>query len=66
VRVTVDTEKCQGYASCLLEAPKVFDLDEDENVAILLMTNPPEDMRPEVERAARLCPTMAIELTDDE
>jgi len=66
VRVTVDTSKCQGYASCLLEAPKVFDLDEDENVAVVLIANPPEEMRAEVERAERLCPTKAIALHDDE
>ena len=60
MEVSVDTGTCQGYASCVLEAPKVFDIDEDENVVVLLMANPPEDMRAEVERAERLCPTNAI------
>jgi ferredoxin len=66
MRVSVDTDVCEGYASCTLEAPQVFDLDEDDNVVVLLMPNPPEDMRTEVARAARLCPTHAITLLDDE
>ena len=53
VRITVDPDKCQGYAQCCYESPAIFDLDE-----------PP--VRPAVARGAhfedlyRLHPLLAV------
>lgn len=66
MRVIVDLSTCRGYASCMLEAPAVFDLDDDENVVRVLMEDPPDAMRPDVERAVRLCPTRSIAIADTE
>ena len=64
MNVTSDVAKCQGYASCVLEAPTVFDFDEDENIVVLLQEHPPDDLRRQVERAVHCCPTRAIAIVD--
>ena len=58
--VLLDVAKCEGFASCVLSAPEVFDLDEQAGVAVLLVEAPPETMRADVEQAARSCPVRAI------
>jgi len=60
MKVTVDLDACQGYACCMMEAPTVFDLDESAGQAILLQENPADDLRTQVEAAARACPSRAI------
>ena len=30
-KVELDLDLCQGYANCLIEAPEIFDFDEDED-----------------------------------
>jgi ferredoxin len=60
MKVTVDLTACQGYACCMMEAPEVFDLDEDLGKVLLLQENPPEELRAKTESAARGCPAKAI------
>jgi len=62
VKVIIDVAACQGYACCMMEAPSVFDLNEDEGKVILLQENPSEDLRTQVDTAARTCPAKAIRL----
>ncbi|MFB9727938.1 ferredoxin [Haloechinothrix salitolerans] len=64
MRVTLNIAKCESFASCVVAAPEVFDLDEEENVAVLLDESPPEEMRSAVEEAVRSCPVQAIALSD--
>jgi ferredoxin len=66
MRVSVNQSKCSGFASCMLVAPDVFDIDEAENVAIVLEPSPPESRRAKVEEAVRSCPMRAITLVEDE
>jgi ferredoxin len=58
--VIVDLNACQGYACCIMEAPMVFDLDEDAGKVIVLDESPSDDRRSVVETAARACPAHAI------
>jgi len=44
----------------MMEAPEVFDLDEDLGKVLLLQENPPEELRAKTESAARGCPAKAI------
>lgn len=60
MKVTVDLDTCQGYACCMMEASAVFDLDESAGKAIVLDETPSEELRSEVEAAARTCPARAI------
>jgi ferredoxin len=62
VRVSADTSKCQAYGNCLLAAPDVFDLNDDNALVEILQEHPPEEMRPAVEEAVRSCPVEALTL----
>jgi ferredoxin len=64
MRVTLDSEKCQGHGRCYALASSVFDTD-DEGYAILLVDGD-GTLAPEQEQAATLaaenCPEYAIEV----
>lgn len=62
MRVTVDLLKCQGYANCTLEAPEIFDLDDDTNKAIVLVEEIEPGMEPQAQQAEASCPVRAITL----
>lgn len=63
MKVVVDFELCQSYAICVEIAPKIFEVDENDDLQILL-ENPPEEMRQELEEAVRLCPRQAIAIEE--
>jgi len=60
-RIIVDTKRCEAHGDCVIAAPDVFDLDDDDIVTLRLQ-EVPEDMREQVERAARDCPVAAIRI----
>jgi ferredoxin len=59
MKVTVDFDICQSNAVCMEIAPKVFEVRDDGYLYILL-EEPPESLRADVEEAAERCPTGAI------
>ena len=63
MRVVVDTNLCETNSICMGIAPEVFEVGDDDSVTVLL-DNPPESMRKDVENAVRLCPARAIRLVD--
>ena len=65
MRVVVNLDKCLGYANCVVNAPDVFEIPDDQIVVRLLQSNPPEELRTEVEQAVLDCPAHAIELVED-
>ena len=60
--VAVDLGLCKGYATCIVVAPSVFDLDEDTNKVILLDEHPSEALAARVDEARRACPVSAIKV----
>ncbi|WP_122444810.1 ferredoxin [Mycobacterium attenuatum] len=58
-RIEADLELCQGHAMCELEAPDYFRVPKRGKVEIV-DAQPPEEARPEIERAVRSCPTQAL------
>lgn len=64
MRVVVDTSLCETNSICMGIAPEVFEVGDDDTVTVL-MPNPPESLRKDVETAVRLCPVRAIKLLDD-
>jgi ferredoxin len=64
MRAVVDLDTCQGYANCIVEAPDVFDLDEETNKVVLLIEAVPPDLEDDARRAAASCPVTAIALED--
>lgn len=65
MRVTVDLDKCLGYANCVADAPGVFEIPEDSMVVRVILDEPPAEMRSAVEAAVLDCPARAITLVDD-
>ena len=59
MKIHVDQDKCEGHGKCEKAAPEVFKLGDDE-LSHVLIEDVPEDLRPQVERAIRLCPRQAI------
>ena len=65
-RLLFDPAKCQGYANCLIEAPELWDFDEDENRALLRQEHVhDESLRGKAEGSARCCPAQAIQIVGD-
>jgi ferredoxin len=62
-KVCLDEDLCQGHAMCELEAPDVFAVPK-RGVVEILDSEPPDDIREDVERAIEMCPTQAISLKD--
>lgn len=59
MKVNVDFDLCESNAVCMGVAPEVFEVRDDDYLYIL-DENPGEDLRAQVEDAARSCPKAAI------
>lgn len=59
MRVVVDYDLCESNAVCMAIAPEVFEV-RDDDFLYLLTEEPPEELRPKMEEAARRCPKQAI------
>jgi ferredoxin len=63
MRVVVDFDKCTSNAVCMGVAPEIFEV-RDDGYLYILQEEPPDELRPKVEDAARQCPTGAISIAD--
>lgn len=63
MRVDVDWDLCESNGLCVLAAPEVFELQDDDTLLILQET-PDEALRSKIEDAVRNCPKRAISLLD--
>ncbi|GLY70784.1 ferredoxin [Amycolatopsis taiwanensis] len=61
MRVQVDLDRCEANGLCVLAAPEVFDLDDNDQLQY--DPEPGEELILDVEDAARSCPVQAIALT---
>lgn len=59
----MDHDLCESNALCMLEAPEVFEVRDDDNLYIL-DDNPTESLRGKLEAAVARCPKQAISLED--
>lgn len=60
LEVLVEREKCCGYGNCVVAAPDVFTLDDEDGIVRTLDPHPPADLREAVRDAAAACPAEAI------
>jgi sterol 14-demethylase len=60
-RIIIDRELCQGHATCMTEAPELFQVDEAGNVTVL-QENPPPDLLEKARQAEKYCPAKAIKI----
>ena len=61
-RLVVDLNLCDAHGDCVLAAPDVFDLGEDDDQVVVLDAEPGVEQWERVERAARACPVSAIRI----
>ena len=59
VRITVDTERCQGHGRCFAVAPDLYPLNEDGYSAVATADVPPGS-EPAAEAGVNACPERAI------
>ena len=64
MRVEADRSKCMGAGMCALNAPEVFDQDDDEGLVVVLDPEPPAEHRYAVRDAVNLCPAAALRLDE--
>ena len=64
MRVRADKDRCCGAGHCVLIAPEIFDQNEHDGTVILLQDKPPGIFHDLVREAADVCPTKAIEITE--
>ena len=63
MRIAVDRDLCEGNAICMKVCPEVFVVDDDDQAKILI-EEPSEDLREQVEAAVRRCPRQALAIQD--
>jgi ferredoxin len=63
MKITVDRTKCDGYAKCVQAAPKVFKLDAKMIAEVI---DPKADTDEKILLTAKICPTKAIILEEEE
>ncbi len=63
MKVTVDFDLCESNAICMVAAPEVFEVRDDDFLYIL-NENPGAELHDKVREAAERCPKQAITLED--
>ena len=63
MKVSVNYDVCASTGACMQVCPEVFEVRSDGYLYIL-QEEPGENLRPQVEQAAELCPTGAISIED--
>lgn len=63
MRVEVDREVCEANAVCAGLVPRVFEVDDEDNLHILVSEVPPE-LAGGVRHAVRSCPKAALRIPE--
>jgi len=64
MKIVVDYNLCESNARCVQAAPKVFHVDDKDQLHVLIET-PDEDLREAVETAVAICPRQALSIVDE-
>jgi ferredoxin len=64
MKVIVDLDVCQAHGDCVVAAPEIFDLGEDDDVVTVINPEPGEELRAKAERAEQDCPVTAIRIEE--
>ena len=64
MKVIVDMDACEAHGDCVIAAPEIFDLGDDDDVVTVLNAEPGEELRAKAELAVANCPVAAITLED--
>ncbi len=64
MRVTVNSDKCQGHNRCFALAPELFDVDEFGTAVVIGDGTVAADLEDKARLAVANCPEFAIEIED--
>lgn len=67
MRITIDLQLCQGHGVCVEEAPEVFRVVSKPgryDHAELIVAEPDEALRKQVEAAVKYCPNRALAIVE--
>jgi ferredoxin len=64
MRISTERDSCISSGACVLEAPQVFDQDED-GVVVLLQERPTPDVADAARSAMMACPAAVITIDED-
>ena len=65
MKVSVDSERCQGHTLCSMIAPDSFQLSDIDGSSSAVNEVVPADQQDQVREAAHSCPEQAILITDE-
>lgn len=65
MRLTVDSEACQGHNRCKVLAPELIDVDDEGYAVVKNDGEVPEDLRDKAQLAVDNCPEFALSLEED-
>ena len=65
MKVSVDSERCQGHTLCAMIAPDSFQLSDIDGSSSAVTEVVPPDQEDLVREAAQSCPEQAIMITDE-
>ena len=57
-------DRCEGQAVCVGLAPKVFELNDDDEVVRVIVDEVPEDLQKRALKAVEKCPTAALKAAE--
>lgn len=63
INVKANRRICEGFGNCAVNAPDVFDLDDDDRV-IVLRDAVDEADRDDLQEAIRSCPVSALSMAE--
>ena len=64
MRVTIDSDKCQGHNRCYALAPELFDVDDYGSALVLNEGIVPAELEDKARLAIANCPEFAISEAD--
>jgi ferredoxin len=64
MRIEVDPDRCEGQAVCTGLAPKVFELNDDDEVVRVIVDEVPEESQKRALKAVEKCPMAALRVAE--
>lgn len=65
MEIVIDHDKCMGAGQCVLAAAEIFDQNEEDGRAIVLLPRPGRHLAEAVYEARDTCPLSAITVLED-
>jgi ferredoxin len=64
MKVQVDLTRCTGTANCVVAAPDVFQIGDDDDQVRVIVAEVAASRVPAIENAVRMCPQGALSLDE--